>query len=58
MEGLSLNDKHAEWKCPKCGSTEYKKKSLKIGGSLGWFNPLEPEAYIRSKCGYVELYAR
>jgi predicted nucleic-acid-binding Zn-ribbon protein len=43
-------------KCPKCGSTSFREKSVKIHGSLGMLNILEAKACICNNCGYIELY--
>jgi len=45
-------------KCPKCDSTELRKKHVRLAGTAGIFNPLEATAYICTKCGYVELYEK
>ena len=51
-----MSSENVEWKCPKCGSTELRKKHVRLAGWAGDFNPLEAEACICGKCRYVELY--
>jgi len=50
-----------EWKCVKCGSTEFKKRNLKLRGIMGTAGSLDAEEvtiYVCKKCGYVEFYER
>jgi predicted nucleic-acid-binding Zn-ribbon protein len=50
-----------EWKCTKCGSREFRKKHLKLRGSLGTTGFLDAEevtAYFCNECGYIEFYER
>lgn len=47
-----------EWKCSKCGSTEFRKRSLNLLGTTGLRDHEKVTAYICNKCGYVEFYAK
>jgi len=47
-----------EWKCSKCGSTEFRKRSLNILGTTGLRDHEKVTGYICNKCGYVEFYAK
>ena len=38
LKGSSLDRDHPEWKYPKCDSTEFKKKHVRLAGLLGYFN--------------------
>ena len=51
---------HNNWKCAKCGSSEFRKRELKLRGEMGLTGLLDAEkvtAYVCTKCGYIELYA-
>jgi predicted nucleic-acid-binding Zn-ribbon protein len=48
-----------EWKCPKCGSSSYRKRELRLRGIIGTTGLLDSEqvtAYVCNACGYIEFY--
>lgn len=52
-----MNQNEVGKKCPKCGASDFKKKSAKLpDAAVGWFNSLIVTAYICNNCGYIEFY--
>jgi len=48
-----------EWKCSKCGSKEFRKRTLRLRGSMGTglLDSEEVTLYFCGECGYIEFYA-
>jgi predicted nucleic-acid-binding Zn-ribbon protein len=51
--------KVGEWKCPKCGSEDYRLEELMMTGRHGVIGRgYRFNVFICQKCGYSELYYR